>query len=57
MTVTAKYDIPLNDIYYIPEGTEMMATGDQDGFIVVAYKGQKYYLSELYLDVLSVGLI
>jgi len=56
MTVTAKYDIPLDDIYYIPEGTEMLATGDQDGFIVVAYKGQKLYLNELYLDVVRVGI-
>ncbi|MEW5569666.1 hypothetical protein [Rossellomorea marisflavi] len=56
MTVTAKYDIQINDIYYIPEGTEMMATGDQDGFIVVVYKGQKLYLNELYLDVVRVGI-
>ncbi|MGD7047025.1 hypothetical protein [Rossellomorea marisflavi] len=57
MTVIAKYDIPLNDIYFIPEGTEMLAAGDENGFIIVMYKGQRYFLSELYLEVLSVGVL
>lgn len=50
MTLTLKYDVPIDDYYYIPAGKEVEFCGYENGFVVIQYNQMQYMMNEGYFD-------
>ena len=54
MTLTSKYEIPLDEYYMIPAGSLVKFCGYENGFAVIQYNQTKYLVNELYFESVEV---
>jgi hypothetical protein len=53
MYLTVKYDIPLSDYDYIPEGSKLEideSWNEYTGFVAVKYRGGRLYFNTMYFE-------
>ncbi|WP_161805231.1 hypothetical protein [Sporosarcina globispora] len=48
--IRVRYDIPIDEYYFIPTGSEVKYLGTEKGFSVIEYNQIKYVVNEGYLE-------
>lgn len=48
--IKVKYEIPIDEYYFIPAGSEVKYYGTEKGFCVIEYNQIKYIVNEGYLE-------
>lgn len=54
MTLKAKYEIPVDEYYFIPAGSSVKFCGYENGFTVIQYNQIKYMVNENYFEPVEV---